>query len=123
MITLLINYLKDTFFNNHHLSSEELFVLGLPRSSKWRKLREEFLKDHPHCAVCGSKENLVPHHIVPFHTDPGLELDVNNLITLCENKTFNCHFFFGHLKNWTRSNPNILNDALYWRPRLSNEKL
>jgi len=33
------------------------------RSSAWRKIRNEHLKDHPCCAVCGGTKKLNVHHI------------------------------------------------------------
>lgn len=95
-------------------------ILSRPRSSKWRKVRNNFLKKHPNCEVCGSGNNVVPHHIVPVSFDPSKELDENNLIALCENKTFNCHFFFGHLKDWTKSNPDVVEDAKIWNKKIKN---
>lgn len=96
---------------------EHLKTLGIPRSPQWRIIRKIWLDSHPCCAVCGSKENVVPHHIVPFHCDPSRELDLDNLITLCESKSFNCHLFFGHLKHWTKSNPTVVQDAEYWHSK------
>jgi len=102
--------------------NELLKTLGLPRSSRWKTVRSEFLSLNPCCSVCGSKKNVVPHHKVPFHVDPSLELDPSNLISLCENKGFNCHFFFGHLRNWAGHNPTVEEDAIYWCCRLSEKK-
>lgn len=88
------------------------------RSPGWKKLRTEHLKRNPKCAVCGSRLNLIPHHIVPFHLDRSKELDPSNLITLCENKSLNCHLLFGHLKSWSRYNPDIVEDAKVWNKKL-----
>lgn len=104
----------------YSLFAKEVSILALPRSSKWRKVRCQFLMENPKCAVCGSKKNVVPHHIIPVHLDPDKELDPNNLISLCENKNFNCHFFFGHLKNWTKYNLNIVEDAKIWNQKLKS---
>lgn len=95
-------------------------ALALPRSNDWKKLRKEHLIKNPNCAVCGSKKNVVPHHIIPIKEDPAKELDPENLITLCENKTFNCHLFFGHLKNWNKYNINVVSDAEFWRKKIIN---
>jgi hypothetical protein len=92
--------------------------LGSPRSSLWRRTREEHLKSNPECAVCGRKKNLVPHHVIPVHVDPSKELDPENLITLCEGPSFNCHLFFGHLRDWTKFNPEVKSDAEGWKKRL-----
>lgn len=96
------------------LSAEEMQILAAPRSSKWKKTRIQHLVNNPCCAVCGSSKNVVPHHIIPVHLDKSKELDPNNLISLCENDNFNCHFFFGHFKNWTKHNSNIVEDARIW---------
>jgi hypothetical protein len=92
--------------------------LANPRSKMWKKVRDEHLRNNPECAVCGRRENLVPHHVVPVHEDPSLELDPDNLITLCEGPAFNCHLFFGHLRNWSSSNPTVRKDAEEWRRRI-----
>lgn len=116
----MIAFIKKFFLTKlSSLSVEEVDILSIPRSSKWRKVRSKFLAENPKCAVCGNEKNVVPHHIVPVHKDPSKELDPNNLIGLCENKSFNCHFFFGHLKNWTKYNINIVEDAERWNKKLS----
>ena len=102
----------------YFFTKDKIKILSIPRSYQWRKIRKQFLKENPKCAVCGNTKNIVPHHIIPFHIDPLKELDKDNLITLCENKNFNCHFFFGHLKNWTKHNPNIKEDAELWNKKL-----
>lgn len=115
----MLNLIKKIFFPSIScLSVEEIQILSIPRSSKWKKVRLEFLKQNPKCAVCGSLENVVPHHITPVHIDSSKELDPDNLISLCENKSFNCHLFFGHLKNWTKHNSNILEDAKIWSEKI-----
>lgn len=88
------------------------------RSSKWRTIRNNFLQKNPCCKVCGSTENLIAHHIIPVHIDKSKELDENNLMTLCQNKTLNCHFIFGHLLNWTKSNPDVIKDSKIWNDKL-----
>lgn len=95
--------------------------LGSPRSGMWRKVREEHLRNNPECAVCGRRKNLVPHHVVPVHVDPSLELEPHNLITLCEGPSFNCHLFFGHLRDWSSFNPEVRKDAEAWRRRLESK--
>ena len=57
-------------------------------SSEWRELRYEALKLHGRrCLCCGQKApDVVIHvdHIKPRSIRPDLELDINNLQTLCE---------------------------------------
>lgn len=83
------------------------------RAVGWSKVRAEHLKNNPICAACGSDTGLEVHHIKPFHEFPELELDPNNLITLC-NKS--CHLYFGHLKYFQSWNPNVVEDAaIYYK--------
>lgn len=78
------------------------------RAVGWPKVRAEHLKKNPVCAACGSEKGLEVHHIKPFHQFPELELDPENLITLC-NKS--CHLYFGHLKYFKSWNPDVISDS------------
>lgn len=82
----------------------------LPRSRKWRKVRNEFLTDFPRCAACDGAARLEVHHVLPVHMRPDLELEKSNLITLCES-LMTCHFRVGHLGSWLRYNPDVRRDA------------
>jgi 5-methylcytosine-specific restriction protein A len=89
------------------------------RSSHWPKVRAEYLEQHPTCEVCGATEKLNVHHILPFHLHPQLELDPDNLITLCEDEAYvNCHLFVGHLANFRGYNPDVVKDAAEWNAKL-----
>lgn len=91
---------------------------GKARSPEWPKVRAAHLKTQPVCQVCGGTKNLQVHHIQPFHLDQSLELDPNNLITLCENPKWNCHLKYGHFDNFrTKWNPEIKNEAPIWFKR------
>jgi hypothetical protein len=83
------------------------------RSTHWRTVRDHFLMSKPTCAVCGSATKLQVHHVIPFHIDRSKELDVSNLITLCESGKpgFNCHLHVGHNDNFRSYNPNVRKDA------------
>ncbi|MCF7835793.1 MAG: HNH endonuclease [Candidatus Marinimicrobia bacterium] len=101
-------------------------VKGKPkakRSSQWPKVRQEYLKNNPKCAVCGGTKKCEVHHVLPFHLFPELELDLKNLITLCECKKYgvNCHLFMGHLGNYKKFNYNIDEDAIIWNKRLKEK--
>lgn len=78
------------------------------RSYKWSKIRNKHLKKQPSCAACGSSKKLEVHHIKPVHTYPELELEPENLITLCADP---CHIIFGHLKHWKSWNPDVVVDC------------
>jgi len=86
------------------------------RSSKWRQVRRAFIKQNPVCAVCRTKKKLEVHHCAPFHISPELELDFNNLITLCNKH----HYTFGHYCNYRSFNENIKDDALIWNLKIKN---
>jgi hypothetical protein len=96
-------------------NSEDVNHYGL-RSSQWNSIRNKFVEKHPCCSACGSTKLLNVHHIFPFHEYPEMELEESNLITLC----FNCHFLFGHLKNWKSHNPNVVNDSNWFRQKLAH---
>lgn len=93
------------------------------RSNQWPKVRAEYLKTHPVCAVCGGTKKLEVHHIIPVHIDADKELDPNNLITLCEAKKYgvNCHLFFGHLGNYKKYNPFVARDAAEWNIKINHQ--
>lgn len=73
------------------------------RSPSWAKIRKEHLFYYPKCSACGTTSKLEVHHIIPFKKDPAKELDINNLMTLCEH----CHLVLGHLKNWDIDNTEV----------------
>ena len=95
---------------------------GAGRSSKWPKVRAEFLRVHPNCEVCGGKGTFLKplniHHIIPVSFDIArkYELDYTNLITLCRDD----HLTFGHLKKFSSQNPDILEDVKIWQMKILN---
>ena len=95
---------------------------GKKRSSHWPTVRKDFLEKNSTCAVCGGKEKLEVHHKKPFHLHPELELDPNNLITLCESKHngVNCHLLFGHLGNFKCVNENVEDDTAEWKEKIAD---
>lgn len=89
-----------------------------PRSSRWPTVRAEHLRKYPCCEICGKMDFAEVHHVKPFRTNPELELDPKNLVTLCRGGK-NHHFQFGHdpdgidgprSPNWKESNPYVLED-------------
>lgn len=96
----------------------QAMVVLSSRDSRWRKTRARHIETNSSCAVCGSENNLSVHHIIPVHVDSSKELCEDNLITLCQNRTMNCHLIFGHLLNWTKSNPSVVEDAKLWSKKL-----
>lgn len=95
--------------------------LGKIRSSKWPSVRKKHLAQNPVCSVCGSRRKLEVHHIIPFHKDSSLELNPQNLVTLCESKSFGvvCHLLYGHLGDYKKINPNVVEDIVIWNKKLS----
>lgn len=77
------------------------------RSPGWDKVRDEHIRKQPSCSGCGISFRLEAHHILPFHVRPELELDPDNLITLCRD----CHWNLGHLRDWALYNPYVVEDA------------
>lgn len=87
--------------------------LGHKRSNHWPTVRKHFVESNPACAACGGKDKLEVHHIQPFHLNPELELDPNNLIALCESTSYGiiCHLVIGHNGDYKKINPNVIEDA------------
>ena len=92
----------------------ELITKRLTRSPKWPKTRKAHLKENPFCANCGKKKilGMQVHHIEPFHVAPEKELDLGNLLTLCDNPR--CHLDKGHLGYWRSWNVNVIEDCKVW---------
>lgn len=83
-----------------------------PRSPEWEHVRKAHLENHPVCELCGTAKDLQVHHIKPFHLSPELELDPDNLVTLCISKYwgFSCHILVGHGGNSRYENPWVKED-------------
>lgn len=89
------------------------------RSPEWNFVRRSFLMSHPFCAICGNQyiaKNVIGglqvHHIMPFCLYPQLELDPQNLISLCGLDDFDgCHLHFGHPLGTQSYNPYIVQHA------------
>lgn len=93
------------------------------RSSKWPRVRAVHLTHEPVCQACGGRQRLEVHHILPVNYAPWLELDSNNLITLCEGEAVNCHLLFGHLRNYQSYNPTVVYDAALWRRKIATRPM
>lgn len=78
------------------------------RSPQWKTVRENHLKKENKCRGCGTSKKLEVHHKIPVHVNPDLELDPDNLITLCDSY---CHFVLGHLMDYKSWNTNIDQDC------------
>jgi 5-methylcytosine-specific restriction endonuclease McrA len=78
------------------------------RSPKWPSVRKTHLENNNTCSACGRSKNLEVHHIKPVHLFPELELDADNLITLCADP---CHIVFGHFMNFKKWNPSVVSDT------------
>jgi 5-methylcytosine-specific restriction enzyme A len=86
------------------------------RSGKWPRVRKEHLATHPRCEVCGEKKDSEVHHIQAYRERPELELDPNNLITLCNRHGH--HLLFGHLMDFRSVNRNVVRDATMWHNKI-----
>ncbi len=102
------------------LGDEAAMAVGCARSAKWPALRRKYLALHPHCAACGSSEEVEVHHIRPFHLHPDLELDSENLVSLCNKH--GCHFAFGHNYDWAAYNSHVGEDARIQAMRTKQRK-
>ena len=88
---------------------------GRERSPEWSRVAKEHLHREPACLACGYKGRKVQvHHIKPFHLHPQLELDPDNLITLCEARGREHHLLLGHLDAWDSFNEHIRADVKHF---------
>jgi len=99
----------------------EHIVKPTTRASGWKKVRKAHIKAHPSCAACGRTDYLEVHHIKDYSEHPELELDPNNLITLCDKGT-KCHLTFGHLGNWSSINPEVEEDSEWFLNKVKNRR-
>jgi 5-methylcytosine-specific restriction endonuclease McrA len=95
---------------------EQLALAQYTRNAKWDQVRRKFLKLNNECAVCGGRRRLVAHHVKPYQWWPELELDTDNLITLCGEH----HLLVGHLGRWASYNIHVREDAKIWRAKIKN---
>jgi 5-methylcytosine-specific restriction endonuclease McrA len=88
---------------------------GHERSPEWPRVEREHRLREPGCVACGYKgEGLQVHHIKPFHLHPHLELDPDNLITLCQVDEREHHLLLGHLDEWASYNEHVRADAKHF---------
>jgi hypothetical protein len=107
-----------------HGHEEALRTIGQGRSPHWPAVEKAFRKLHPQCVACVVKSvtHIQIHHRFPFHYcialgRPDLELDMRNLITLCEWKSPspNHHLLIGHLDSFASSGLDVAEDAISFR--------
>ena len=103
--------------------SEYYRLGGLSRSPLWRKFREEQIKLRGgRCELCKGTKTLELHHIESFVRNPSRELDSENVMILCESGKNGvvCHRFFGHLGDYRKINPNVIDDVNDWRLKIAS---
>jgi len=90
------------------------------RSPKWASVRKQHLSLYPNCAACGKGKKVEVHHIKPVHLHPEMELDLENLISLCDDP---CHLVFGHFFDYKSWNINVREDCeVYYNKLLKRPK-
>lgn len=95
------------------------------RDARWNSVRKEHIRTHSFCIACGNTSNLEAHHIKPFSQNPELELDPNNLVTLCTCSVrgkMNCHLIMGHNGSMQEHNPNVVHDSIQMLKRVNRDK-
>lgn len=91
-------------------------ILGANRSSEWNSLRDKVVRKFGECQACNGVKNLEAHHTTPVHVWPEGELIEDNLIVLCRD----CHFTFGHLRDWSSWNVNVEKDCAEYRKKIES---
>lgn len=118
---VIIKYADMSALPMAQLKDPALTVAMAPRSGKWARLERIHLAQHPECEVCGTKEEVVGHHVLPFHLFPQYELDPDNIWSLC-NSRFH-HITFGHLMLFAAYNPKVREDTAYIRGKIDHRQL
>lgn len=106
------------------LSAVSAIVATKKRSSRWRSVREQHLKECPRCEACGDDKNLEVHHLKPYHLFPELELEKSNLMTLCCHGIggMNCHLVYGHCGHWSSYGTDPVTACYQFREMLKRRK-
>lgn len=115
--------MSKTAKHHDHGDDEAFRTIGQHRSTHWPKVEKAFRKLHPQCVACVVKsiKHVQIHHRFPFHYcvalgRPDLELDMRNLITLCEHEGGpEHHLLLGHLDDFKSSNLHVAEDAITFR--------
>jgi HNH endonuclease len=95
---------------------------GHARSPEWPRVEREHRLREPACVACGyTGHGIQVHHIKPFHLHPQLELDPNNLITLCEVSGRDHHLLLGHLDDWESYNVNVRDDVKHFHNKTADQ--
>ncbi|MBO0783888.1 MAG: HNH endonuclease, partial [Ktedonobacteraceae bacterium] len=96
LLLLIISALHPGRRKRHDHGAHVARKHGHERSPEWDRVAKEHRRREPRCVVCGYKgRKLQVHHIRPFHLHPRLELDPDNLITLCEARGRHHHLLLG----------------------------
>ena len=88
-----MRYVKDTYYKE------------LIQSSRWRKIRNQYLKEHPVCERCGKLATEVHHikNLMMFRDDPlrmeMMAFDEDNLQALCHDCHCQVHYEMGKNRN------------------------
>lgn len=91
--------LNKNAFNAKSKKDKTKLLRHIYNSKKWKKLRNEYIKQHNKCECCGDDATQV-HHKIPFSKGKSkkeiekLAYDYENLVALCKH----CHIK-KHLKN------------------------
>ena len=95
---------------------------GHVRSPQWSSVATAHLVRQPRCVACGYHgKHLQVHHIKPFHLHPHLELDPDNLITLCQARGREHHLLLGHLDAWDSFNEHIHADVRHFHGKSARQ--
>ncbi len=104
IVLLLIGSVLGYLFVN---VKDSVYSALTKRNPKWWGVRTTHITVYNKCKVCSTQKSLDVHHIIPVSVDPSLELNFDNLVTLCRHH----HFYIGHKGNWNDFNINVEEDC------------
>ena len=106
-------YCSDECKSECSIFNKSLYQVDHPKKKTEIYTQEEYNiwkqsvlgQDNYECQMCGSKENLHCHHIIPVKLEPMFALDPDNGIVLCQE----CHYKYGHKTGTECSTGNLAN--------------
>ncbi|MCK4528218.1 hypothetical protein KAW18_12675 [candidate division WOR-3 bacterium] len=88
---------NNSNYNTNLTDEERQLARNIPGYTEWRKAILK--RDNHKCVICGSKKNLIAHHLESYNSNPKLRTKLSNGTTVCEKHHKDFHHIFGYGNN------------------------